>query len=342
MSTRTRASAASADAGPPRAAAVVPAPGSSLVLLQKGTGLPVFMCHALSGSAWVALPLVRVLRLSRPVYATQAPDLDGPRDVLSLEEMVARYTADIRGIQPHGPYSLMGYSFGAVLALEIAHRLGGEGQAVRDLVMLDQPAPAAWRRMSLLRAGLRARRLLGRVLQVGPIRRAAAHRLDRAPLSAAMSCLGPGPLTSAELRRIVRLVSPSGAERITRRTGFERLCELAAAALERSVAPSQWQSLIRYAKSADSVARVKGLKVYTKNLWLARTYRPRAVFPGRIRIYAGSATPVTGWQTFTAHPIDLHTVPTPVLAEQAGHPSFIDLPNAALFADDLRRVLERE
>lgn len=338
----TRAPASSADAGRPRAAAVVPAPDSSLLLLQKGTGRPVFVCHALSGSAWVALPLIRVLRLARPVYATQAPDLDGSRDVMSLAEMVARYTADIRAIQPRGPYSLIGYSFGAVLAFEIAHRLVAEGQDIRDLVMLDQPAPGTWSRTSLRQVGLRARRLLGRVLQIGAIRRTAAHRLDRAPLSAAMSCLGPGPLTSAELRRIVRLVSPSGAHQITRRSSFERLCEVVAAVLERSVAPSQWQSLIKYAKRADCVSRVKGLKVYTKNFWLARTYRPRAVFPGCIRIYAGSATPVKDWQTFTAHPIQLHTVPTPALAEQAGHFSFIDTPNAALFADDLRRVLERE
>lgn len=315
-------------------------PDSSLVLLQKGMGHPVFICHALSGSAWVALPLMRTMKLKRPVYVTQAPDLDAGPDVMSLDEMVARYTRDIRAIQPHGPYSVMGYSFGAMLALEIANRLAGEGQTVDHLVIFDQPAPPARPSIALARAGLRARHALCAALDTRLIRRA-APALRWPPLIAAMNCLGPGPLTAAELRRVLRLVFPStGAAQITPDTPFERLCDVLAADLERSIEPAQWQSLIRYAKTADNVARIKALKVYAKNRWIARIYRPRAVFPGCIRIYAGAGTHVNGWQAFSARPLDVHTVPAPAMPEMGAHAVFVDKANAALFGDDLRRVLE--
>jgi thioesterase domain-containing protein len=333
-SSTPRASAPAKSAAPP--------PGSSLALMQKGTGLPVFICHALSGSAWVALPLLRIVKLRRPVYATQAPDLDGPHEVMDLEAMVARYTADLRAVQPQGPYSLIGYSFGALIAFEIANRLTAEGQTIAHLVLLDQPAPPQWPRRALVAARQRVRQALCRAMTIGAVRRAIAPRLGWDPLTTATHCFGAGPLSASELRRLVRLIAPSVSPNVAAPAPFARHCDDAAAALERAIAPAEWQSLIRYARTADNVARVKALKVYAKNLCLTRTYRPRTVFPGRLHIWAAPTTAVTDWQAFTAQPLDLRVVPAPAMADKVGHPSFVETANVALFGDDLRRVLERE
>jgi len=50
--------------------------------------------------------------------------------------MVGCYTQALTGVQPHGPYALAGYSYGAAIAFEIAKRLKERGEAVQ-LVSID-------------------------------------------------------------------------------------------------------------------------------------------------------------------------------------------------------------
>ncbi|WP_322063324.1 thioesterase domain-containing protein, partial [Paraburkholderia sp. J63] len=59
----------------------------------------------------------------------------------SFEAAVADYVADIRRVQPHGPYRLIGWSSGAVLAVEIAHRLESLGETVDCLLTVDAGPP---------------------------------------------------------------------------------------------------------------------------------------------------------------------------------------------------------
>jgi thioesterase domain-containing protein len=57
-------------------------------------------------------------------------------------EAIARRNIDaIRTVQPHGPYRLGGFSFGGLVAFEMACRLRADGEAVDILVMLDTHAP---------------------------------------------------------------------------------------------------------------------------------------------------------------------------------------------------------
>ena len=55
----------------------------------------------------------------------------------SLEEMAAIHLAQMRAIQPEGPYLIAGWSFGGVLAYEIAQQIVASGAAVEFLGLID-------------------------------------------------------------------------------------------------------------------------------------------------------------------------------------------------------------
>jgi thioesterase domain-containing protein len=58
-----------------------------------------------------------------------------------LDQAAADYIAELRQVQPHGPYLLGGFSGGGLTALEMAHQLRAEGEEVALLVLLDTPLP---------------------------------------------------------------------------------------------------------------------------------------------------------------------------------------------------------
>jgi thioesterase domain-containing protein len=57
--------------------------------------------------------------------------------------MAAHYLSEIREVQPHGPFHLAGYCFGAIVAFEMAMTLTREGEEVAMLAMLTGPS-ATW------------------------------------------------------------------------------------------------------------------------------------------------------------------------------------------------------
>lgn len=58
-----------------------------------------------------------------------------------VPELAAEYLHAIRARQPRGPYNLLGFSFGGVLAYEIAQQLQAAGEQVELLVLLDSELP---------------------------------------------------------------------------------------------------------------------------------------------------------------------------------------------------------
>ena len=56
---------------------------------------------------------------------------------ITYEKLAQDYICYIKSIQPEGPYSLFGWSFGGVLAFEIARQLTNTGNIVKKLVMID-------------------------------------------------------------------------------------------------------------------------------------------------------------------------------------------------------------
>jgi acetoacetyl-CoA synthetase len=111
---------------------------SPLVLLNTGTERsPVFIAHGLDGGVINFFPLARHIRSRHTIYGIQAQGFDLEPALNRIEDMVPPYLDAIRKAQQHGPYFLIGYSFGGLVMLEIAQRLLATGEEVGLLVMLD-------------------------------------------------------------------------------------------------------------------------------------------------------------------------------------------------------------
>jgi thioesterase domain-containing protein len=87
-----------------------------------------------------ALP--RYLGAEQPVYGFMHLGADGTRvRYRRVEDIAAHYLAEIRTVQPTGPYYLGGYSFGGLMAFEMAQQLRRQGQGVALLALLDPARP---------------------------------------------------------------------------------------------------------------------------------------------------------------------------------------------------------
>jgi amino acid adenylation domain-containing protein len=119
------------------------APWSSLVPLQtNGSKSPLFLIHSIGGNILEYYLLSHYLGQNRPVYALQSQGLDGKQEPLtSVEDMASHYLQEIQTVQPQGPYFLAGYSFGGLIAYEIAQQLCVQGQNVAFLAQLDTKRP---------------------------------------------------------------------------------------------------------------------------------------------------------------------------------------------------------
>ncbi|ORY00193.1 hypothetical protein K493DRAFT_298977 [Basidiobolus meristosporus CBS 931.73] len=104
----------------------------------KGTLAPLFCVHAVSGLSWGYVGLSQHLDPDQPIYGLQARGLNNNAPLAeSIEAMASDYIKQIRSIQPHGPYHLLGWSFGVYVAHSMATQLENQGEAVALLAMLD-------------------------------------------------------------------------------------------------------------------------------------------------------------------------------------------------------------
>ncbi|MEU8604405.1 thioesterase domain-containing protein, partial [Streptomyces parvulus] len=126
------------------------APGSSpgeslgvlLPLRAEGDLDPLFCIHPAIGLSWAYSGLLGHLDRRQPLYGLQArrfsePDAPAP----GLEEMVEDYLNEIRTVRPSGPYALLGWSFGGIVAHAVAVRLQEEGEEVALLALMDSYLP---------------------------------------------------------------------------------------------------------------------------------------------------------------------------------------------------------
>ncbi|OXM47309.1 non-ribosomal peptide synthetase [Amycolatopsis alba] len=109
-----------------------------LPLRVSGDRPPLFCVHASGGLSWNYEPLLRYLPADQPVYGVQARGLARAEPLPgSVEEMAADYLAQIRAVQPSGPYHLLGWSLGGRIAQAMARSLEAEGEKVGLLALLD-------------------------------------------------------------------------------------------------------------------------------------------------------------------------------------------------------------
>jgi thioesterase domain-containing protein/acyl carrier protein len=112
---------------------------SPLVLLKNGTEEPpVFILPGLGGGPAEFFHLVKYVRFPRAIYGMQPKGMDGLEEPSErIENMAEFYLQAIQQIQHRGPYTLIGYSLGGLVALEMAQRLAASGEKMAMLVMLD-------------------------------------------------------------------------------------------------------------------------------------------------------------------------------------------------------------
>ncbi|TDO10056.1 acyl-CoA synthetase (AMP-forming)/AMP-acid ligase II [Mycobacterium sp. BK086] len=107
-------------------------------LSAETAGAPLFCFTGAGASALCFLPLAEHVGDRTAVYAFEPSGLsERALPDWSIQRAVQRHWTDLRRIQPHGPYTLVGHSLGAHIALETARALQADGETVEMVVMLD-------------------------------------------------------------------------------------------------------------------------------------------------------------------------------------------------------------
>jgi thioesterase domain-containing protein/acyl carrier protein len=107
-------------------------------ILKRGTGVPMFCAHAVTGLSWPYQVLGSYLDC--PIIGIQQAhggndgEETAPR---SIRDMAANYADRIQTNHPTGPYNLLGWSFGGAVAHEVAVELERRGGVVARLILLD-------------------------------------------------------------------------------------------------------------------------------------------------------------------------------------------------------------
>lgn len=111
----------------------------SLVPLKtNGNKIPLFIVHGANYNVLIFKELSNNLDHDQPVYALQAKGLSGDVDPHeSVEAMAAHYISEIQTVNPHGPYALGGFSFGGIVAFEMAKQLRAQGKKVKLIALFD-------------------------------------------------------------------------------------------------------------------------------------------------------------------------------------------------------------
>jgi amino acid adenylation domain-containing protein len=117
--------------------------GSSVALLRAGgSAAPLFFAHEVSGNVLPYVPLAYQLPKDIAVYGLHSDDYLKFR---SIHGLAAYHIEWIRRVRPHGPYLLAGWSFGGLVAYEIANQLLGAGESVDFIGLIDTPVPEGTR-----------------------------------------------------------------------------------------------------------------------------------------------------------------------------------------------------
>jgi len=113
---------------------------NNLSLIQpEGEGLPLFCVHGDEASHFIP----KHIGNTRPFFAFFHQGEDGKRiEYTTVESIAAHFIREMKQAKPHGPYLLTGFSFGGVVAFEMAQQLAQAGDEVPMLSVIDTYAPA--------------------------------------------------------------------------------------------------------------------------------------------------------------------------------------------------------
>ena len=112
----------------------------------QGSKLPIFWVPGVLGESIGLERYVPYFDEERPFYGFRSIGLlPGCEPDKSMEEMAARFVATIRQVQPTGPYILMGFCYGGVVAYEMAYQLEQAGEQIAFLGIVEGFAAAQFR-----------------------------------------------------------------------------------------------------------------------------------------------------------------------------------------------------
>jgi thioesterase domain-containing protein len=116
---------------------------SRIVAIRTGGANPPLFCFPGSGgNSYVFEDMAAALPSGQPVYAINMEWLCSAKRPFTIEQLAVLYIDLIRKIQQSGPYYFCGYSFGGLVAYEIAVRLTQLGSSANLVALLDVPNPA--------------------------------------------------------------------------------------------------------------------------------------------------------------------------------------------------------
>jgi len=111
----------------------------SLIPIQRGDSRPPLFCIEITGGEFF-----EVIGADQPVYNLRFGVGSLPGSVLRLpmiEALATHYIEELRLVQPKGPYFLIGYSWGGLIAYEMAQQLTAGGEAVELVGLVDTYTP---------------------------------------------------------------------------------------------------------------------------------------------------------------------------------------------------------
>lgn len=116
-----------------------PAEAAGLVRVSTGTSGPrLLLCPDLSGSPFRFHPLAEALGADAQILGFESPLFTGPgRDVRTLDGLAAHDVAEAVEADPDGPYHVIGWSIGGVVAFEMARQLRAAGRPVGAVIVVD-------------------------------------------------------------------------------------------------------------------------------------------------------------------------------------------------------------
>jgi thioesterase domain-containing protein/acyl carrier protein len=104
-------------------------------VFQDGPGVPLCCIHDGYGLSWSYRALGEYLDC--PIIGIQQIPQEGETDSGSVRELARNYADRLQAVYPTGPYNILGWSFGGVVAHELAIELHRRGCTVERLVLLD-------------------------------------------------------------------------------------------------------------------------------------------------------------------------------------------------------------
>nr|AHB38498.1 EpxE [Goodfellowiella coeruleoviolacea] len=112
-----------------------------LVFKEGGPRAPVFLAAPAAGTTLSYQSMADLLDDDRPVYGIEPVLSPARAPHVTVEDVAAHHVELIQRVRPHGPYVLGGWSFGAVVAHEMARQLVERGEEVEKLLFIDGYAP---------------------------------------------------------------------------------------------------------------------------------------------------------------------------------------------------------